>query len=187
MRINVIGTSGSGKSTLAKKVSEILNVPHIEMDQLFWKPNWVESSDSEFLANLKEQLAVDAWVLDGNYSRTLPIKWKNVELVIWVDYSLPRTLSQALKRAFLRLTSGVELWPGTGNRESLRKLFSRQSIILWTINTYYPNKKKMQALMDSKEYAHIRFIRVRTPREMKAVIASLKKRSPNPCSGNQLD
>ena len=48
MRINVIGTSGSGKSTLAKRIAEKLDIPYIELDELFWKPNWTESTDEEF-------------------------------------------------------------------------------------------------------------------------------------------
>lgn len=39
-KIIIIGTTGSGKSTVAKKLSEKLNVPHIQLDFLFWKPNW---------------------------------------------------------------------------------------------------------------------------------------------------
>ncbi len=40
-RIVVIGTSGSGKTTLARELAGRLNVPHIELDALHWKPNWV--------------------------------------------------------------------------------------------------------------------------------------------------
>ncbi|WP_413699614.1 shikimate kinase [Psychromonas sp. KJ10-10] len=48
-RINVIGTSGSGKSTFSQKLALKLNYPYLEMDNMFWKANWVESSNEEFL------------------------------------------------------------------------------------------------------------------------------------------
>ena len=54
MRINVIGTSGSGKSTLSKRIAEKLNIPYVEMDALFWKPNWTESSDEEFFPKVAQ-------------------------------------------------------------------------------------------------------------------------------------
>ena len=42
MKINVVGTSGSGKSTLARQLAERLDVPYIEMDRLYWRPEWQE-------------------------------------------------------------------------------------------------------------------------------------------------
>ena len=47
MRINVVGTSGCGKSTVGKRIAERLNIPYIQLDELHWKPNWVESTDEE--------------------------------------------------------------------------------------------------------------------------------------------
>jgi gluconate kinase len=40
-RVLVAGTSGSGKTTLAQRVSEVLGVPHVEIDGLFHGPDWV--------------------------------------------------------------------------------------------------------------------------------------------------
>ena len=74
-RINVVGTSSSGKTTFSKSLSAILGIDHIEMDQIFWGPNWYWPNDEEFFANLKENLKKkDAWILDGNYTRTIPVK-----------------------------------------------------------------------------------------------------------------
>ncbi len=44
-RISVVGTSGSGKTTLARDISQLLGIPHVELDYLHWEPNWVEVSD----------------------------------------------------------------------------------------------------------------------------------------------
>ena len=41
-RINVVGTSGSGKSTFSQVLANKLNYPYLEMDAMFWKPNWQE-------------------------------------------------------------------------------------------------------------------------------------------------
>ena len=51
--INVVGTSASGKSTFSKALAAKLNVKYIEMDELFWKPNWQESNNSEFLPKVQ--------------------------------------------------------------------------------------------------------------------------------------
>jgi hypothetical protein len=134
------------------------------MDRLFWKKNWTESSDEEFFARLNDVLDADAWVLDGNYSRSIPLKWKRTEVVIWLDYSLLRILLQALWRGIERSLSQRELWPETGNRESLRKLFfTKESILHWSFTTYAKNKKRYTELMQAPKYRQIAFIRLRNP------------------------
>jgi adenylate kinase family enzyme len=40
-RIVVIGTTSSGKSTLAKQLAEKIGGDYIELDALYWEPNWV--------------------------------------------------------------------------------------------------------------------------------------------------
>lgn len=84
MKINIIGTSGSGKSTLCQQLSLLLNVPSIELDSLYWLANWQGSSDDELNQKLAATLdkAVSGWILDGNYTRTQPIKWKEVDMVV---------------------------------------------------------------------------------------------------------
>lgn len=165
MRINVVGTSGSGKSTFAKSLAEILAIPYFEMDAIFWEPDWTFPEDNELFSKLSAALEGESWVLDGNYTRTLPIKWEDVDTVIWLDFNFPRTLFQATIRAFARVVAKEELWPGTGNRETLRKLFSRQSILLWTIKTHGRNRKKFTGYMGSPDFSHIKFIRLRSPQE----------------------
>ena len=70
MRINVVGTSGSGKSTFAKSIAKKFNAPYVQMDEIFWKPNWKESCDEEFFSKVEEVVSTDRWILDGNYTRT---------------------------------------------------------------------------------------------------------------------
>jgi adenylate kinase family enzyme len=152
-RINVIGTSGSGKSTFSRQLAELLGVPYFEMDQLFWKPDWRQSSDEELLAKVAEATSGQAWVLDGNYTRTIPQKWKAVELVIWLDLSFPRTITRVTKRAISRSLTQQELWPGTGNRESLRKGFlSSDSVIWWAISTHKKNRNTYSTIFHSTAY-----------------------------------
>lgn len=174
-RINVIGTSGSGKSTLSKQLAAQLEYPYHEIDALFWKPNWTQTPDSELLDKIADITHQPYWVLDGNYSRTEPVKWQHVDTIIWVDYSFPRTFYQALKRALSRWLSGKELWPGTGNKETLGNLLlSKDSILLWTLRNYAKNRRRYSALMQSPDYPHIRFVRLRSPAETQAFLNAVQ-------------
>lgn len=163
-RINVVGTSGSGKSTFSKLLADLLNIPHVEMDGLFWKPQWEESADDDFFPRIEEATNQDTWILDGNYTRATPIKWRRVELVVWLDMSFLRTFSRVTCRVFERSFSQQEIWSGTGNRETLRKgLLSRDSVILWMLTSYYRNRKKYLTQMQSPDFEHIRFVHLRKP------------------------
>ncbi|MEX0941049.1 MAG: AAA family ATPase [Pseudomonadales bacterium] len=82
-RINVVGVSGSGKSTFSRALAEAMGIPYIEMDDLFWQPDWQQPDDETFYATLRSALEPDVWVLDGNYARTMPIKWERADTVIW--------------------------------------------------------------------------------------------------------
>jgi adenylate kinase family enzyme len=55
VKINVIGTSGSGKSTLAKQIATELAIPYIEMDRLYWRPDWQGTPDDEFQEKLERR------------------------------------------------------------------------------------------------------------------------------------
>lgn len=177
-RINVIGTTGSGKSTLSKTLAEALGYPYLQMDQLFWKPNWQEPTDEEFFPILNEALTGDTWVLDGNYSRTSAIKWERVDAIIWIDLGFTRTLWQLLSRTVKRATVRKELWPGTGNRDSLsRAFFSKESILFWFLRTYHRNRVKYAKLMQSEDFANIQMIQLRSRREVERFIEQVRNQN----------
>jgi len=115
-RINVVGPSGSGKTTFARELASLLGLPCYEMDGLFWEPGWRECENHEFLRRVEEVTSRSRWVLDGNYStRTLAIKWKRVQLVVWLDPSPLTTFCTVTARTLRRSFTREELWPGTGN------------------------------------------------------------------------
>lgn len=177
MRVNIVGTSGSGKTTFGRQLAEILKVPFIELDAIYWGPDWTYLEDKDLFPALAKALEGEHWVLDGNYSRTTPIKWRRVQAVVWLDFNFPRTLYQAVTRAVQRLVTKVELWPGTGNRETLRKLFSEESIVLWTITSYWRKRRNLLAALQSDEIQHIRFHQLRSPHQAEDF---LKQAQANP-------
>jgi len=183
-RINVVGTSGSGKSTFGRALAAALDLPFHEMDRLFWKPNWEESTDDEFFGKIREVTAQPRWVLDGNYTRSIAEKWRRVQLVVWLDLSFSRTLYRVTRRAVGRSVTRQELWPGTGNRESLAKAFlSKDSIIWWMMTSHGKNRRHYGAAMRNPEYAHIEFVRLTSPGQVARCLEELRSSAP-PASGS---
>lgn len=169
MRINVVGTSGSGKSTFARRIAEELKVPYIEMDALFWKPNWTESTDEEFFPRLEKALSSDEWVLDGNYSRTQPIVWERVQTVVYLDLPFHIVIFRIIYRSLIHGLHRTELW--AGNRATIRKNFlSRDSIILYAISSFHRFRKRYEGLFSKPEHSHIRFVRLRSNKEVEHFI-----------------
>lgn len=97
-RILIIGSAGSGKSTLAKELGKVLNLPIIHLDKYYWKPNWIPTPDDEWNQFIAEVVNQEEWIMDGNYSRTLDLRLKRADTVIFLD--LPRIL--CLYRIFKR-------------------------------------------------------------------------------------
>ena len=177
-KINVIGTSGSGKSTFSRALAKALGIEYIEMDAVFWRPDWQEPEDADFFSDLKNAISGDAWVLDGNYSRTREIKWEAVDTVIWLDYSFFRTFYRIVSRSVKRAMDKKELWPGTGNTESFYKAFlTKDSIILWMLKNYGKTRRKCTKIMNSQEWSHIRFIRLTTPKQTERFIENAGRRT----------
>ena len=97
-RILILGCGGSGKSTLSNLVGEKLGLPVVHLDRLWWKEGWVERTTEEFDALLRQELQKEAWVIDGNYARTLPLRLPACDTVFFLDYSRRVCLWSTLKR-----------------------------------------------------------------------------------------
>lgn len=87
-RILVVGSAGAGKSTLAMALASALELPVIHLDKLWWLPGWRNRSQEEFDRMLDRELAKEAWIMDGNYNRTLKARLARADCVLWLD--LPR-------------------------------------------------------------------------------------------------
>lgn len=172
-RIAVIGTSASGKSTFARRLSTKLQCTHIELDALFHEPNWKEPEMEEFRRRVAEQVAGPRWVTDGNYlERVQDLTLGNADLIIWLDYSFMLIFSRVLRRTLHRLVRREELW--NGNRESLRMLFSRQSIVWWVITTYRRRRRNFPTMLRVR-YASTPHLRFRAPKEAEAWLVGVAR------------
>ena len=175
-KINVIGTTGSGKTTFSSALAQQLQIEYIEIDKVYWKPNWREPEEQEFLDKLSNSIIGAEWVLDGNYSRARKLIWESADTVIWLDYGYFRTLWQLVKRSITRSYIKQELWAGTGNSESFSRLFSKNSIILWFFRRYHLNRRRLPELISREEFGHIKFIKLTSPQKAKEYLVSVNSK-----------
>lgn len=98
-RIMIIGCGGSGKSTLARKLGQITGLPVVHLDQIYWSPgNWEHLSGEEFDEKLMVELNKTRWIMDGNFNRTMELRYSFCDTVIYLDYSRLTCVFGLLKR-----------------------------------------------------------------------------------------
>jgi len=95
-----MGASGSGKSTFAKRLHQVTNLPLIHLDQVYWKPNWVESTEEEWRVSQKELVSKEEWIMDGNYSGTWDLRLPRADTLIFLSQPTYKLVYRVLKRTF---------------------------------------------------------------------------------------
>ncbi len=170
----VIGVTGSGKSTLAEQLCEKLRLELIELDAVYWQPNWSHLSSDEFCERVEALTRAERWVTAGNYSLVRNICWQRAEVVIWLDYSLWTVFWRLTFRIFRRWWTQELLW-GT-NYESLWghfKLWSDDSLWHWLFKTYWKRKREYIQLLCQPQYSHLQVFCFKTQHETDQWIQSL--------------
>ncbi|MEA4911033.1 MAG: adenylate kinase [Oscillospiraceae bacterium] len=97
-RVLVIGCPGSGKSTFARRLRDKTGLPLFYLDMLWHKPDKTNISPEEFDKRLAEMTAGDAWIIDGNYLRTLPPRLERCDTVFFLDFTAQVCLAGARAR-----------------------------------------------------------------------------------------
>ena len=173
-RIVVVGTSGSGKTTLAAELARRLGLVHVELDALFWDPDWTQAPRDAFRQRVSDALAQSGWVADGNYGPARDITWTRADTVVWLDYPLWVNLVRLLRRTVPRVVLRQQLYGG--NRERFKDQFlSRESLFLHALRTHGEKRRQYPTLFASPEYRHLRVVHLRSPRATREWLASLAR------------
>ncbi|MEY2424143.1 MAG: hypothetical protein QOI95_4210 [Acidimicrobiaceae bacterium] len=171
-RVVVVGPPGSGKTTVAQAAATRLGLPHVEMDSLWWEPHWMEAGAAVLAERLQVVAADDEWVVDGNYFSvgSREVLWPRADTIVWLDHSRWVTMPRVIRRTVIRAVRRTELW--SGNRESLRRALRADSIIRFAWRAH-PTYRRYESLDTDPEFAHLTWIRLRTPRAVRRWLASL--------------
>ena len=97
-KVIVIGCPGAGKTTFAERLRDKTGLPLYYLDAIWHKPDRTHISREEYDTRLKEILALDLWIIDGNYSRTVEARLSACDTVFLFDLPVEICLDGAVSR-----------------------------------------------------------------------------------------
>ena len=97
-KIIVIGCPGAGKSTFARALRSKTGLPLFYLDMLFHQPDRTTVGREAFDAALREIIERGEWIIDGNYQRTLPLRFEACTDVFLFDLPVEQCLENAAAR-----------------------------------------------------------------------------------------
>lgn len=148
-RVVIIGCGGAGKSTLARQLGEKTGLPVVHLDKLFWKPGWVERPREEFDPLVEQALEKEAWIMDGNFNRTMEKRLRRCDTVIYLDYSRFTCLWGVLKRV---LTTHGTVRPDMGEGCPERIDFE---FLKWVWNFNKNKRRRYYQLLQQTTHAQV--------------------------------
>lgn len=165
-RVAVIGCGGSGKTVFAKEFGRALGLPTVHLDAHHYGDDWQPYPPERFATSQREMVAADRWVIDGNYSGTLPIRLARADLVVFLDLPAVTCLWGIIRRRW-RYRGGQH--PGAGVYDRITLSFIRYIV-------GYRRTMRPRVLSLVREHAApSRLVTVRSRHETRVLLRQLSR------------
>lgn len=167
-RVLVIGSGGAGKSTTARSLHEITGLPLIHLDSYYWKPDWIESTKTEWEEQIQLLCKDPQWIMDGNYGGTMDYRLQMADTVFFLHIPRVICLFSALRRHFLR--NRIDEIPGCPERIDL-------PFISWIWS--YNSTRAPKILQKLKSFENKTIYIINNRKQLEQIFKQIKKRKNN--------
>lgn len=150
-RILVIGCPGAGKTYFSKRLSKILNLPLVHMDNLYWNKDKTSVDLETLKARLQPYLEKEEWIIDGNYHKTLEMRLPYASDVFVLD--LPR--KECIQGILDRIDQPRDDIPWVESEDDATEL------IAWTADYGFRTKDEEIALLNKNKHIKVHVINSR--------------------------
>ena len=163
-RILVIGCPGAGKTYFSKRLSKILNLPLVHMDNLYWNKDKTSVDLDTLKARLQPYLEKEEWIIDGNYHKTLEMRLPYASDVFVLD--LPR--KECIQGILDRIDQPRDDIPWVEREDDATEL------IAWTADYGFRTKDEEIALLNKNKHIKVHVINSR--KEMNEYLEKLAEK-----------
>jgi hypothetical protein len=175
-RILILGRTGSGKTTLARELAASIGVPHVELDTLYFGPNFSTVSLPVLRERTSAAIAGDRWVTDGNKSAVRDLVWPRADTVIWLDYPWAVCFWRLGKRALWRTSVLTAQAAEGGGRAGLpRQFLSAARGVLTALRSHMGQRREYRRMFAEQENLHLVVLRLRSPRATRRWLARVPR------------
>ena len=163
MKIHIIGCSGTGKTYFAKRLSNKYNIPHYDLDNIYWDNSSqkygvkteIEKRD-KLLQNILEK---DDWIIEGIYYKWLEQSFKNADIIYILD--LPKYIYKfRIIKRFVKRKLKLE----TAKKETLKSLLD---LLKWTDK--FQNEDMKEIIKILKKYKEKVYF-IKSKKEIKEIL-----------------
>jgi hypothetical protein len=171
-RILILGRTGSGKTTLARELAASVGVPHVELDALYFGPDFSTVPLSVLRERTSAAIAGDRWVTDGNKSAVRDLVWPRADTVIWLDYPWAVSFWRLGKRALWRTSVLTAQAAERGGKAGLpRQFLSAAKGVLTALRSHMGQRREYRRIFTEQENLHLVVLRLRSPRATRRWLA----------------
>jgi adenylate kinase family enzyme len=157
-KIMIFGRPGSGKSTFALRLHKHTKIPLHHLDKHFFESNWVERNYQEFLEIQQAIVGGESWIIDGNSTRSLEMRYSRADLVLYFNYSLPLCYWRTFKRLFDKNPEIDDRAPDCQETVSFKLLR-----YMWR----FEKRVETQMQIFNDTYHQVKFIEIKSDRDLR--------------------
>ncbi|MFF9555801.1 zeta toxin family protein [Streptomyces albus] len=143
-RVLVAGGSGAGKTTVARKLAALFELDHIDLDALYYRPGW--QPREEFPDDVERLTRPARWITEWHYPEVARLLARRAQLLVWLDYSVPLTMTSLLLRTLLRSLHREVLWSGNQEPPLRSVLTDPENILRYGWNTRHLTRDSLREM-----------------------------------------
>src|SRR3954454_12105793 len=166
------GRTWSGKTTLARQLAAALHVPHVELDSLYFGPEFSTAPLPLLRERTSAAIAGERWVTDGNKRAVRDLVWPRADTIVWLDYPLGLRLWRLAKRARGRASALKAQAVKSGAESGLRtQLLAAARGVLTALRSHAGQRREYTRIFAEPANQHLAIVRLRSPRATRQWLA----------------
>lgn len=159
-RIMIFGRPGSGKAVFSYEISQKTGIPVYHLDRFFYINNWKERDKNDFMHIQKEMVNQKRWIIDGNCTQSLEVRFEKSDLIVYFDFGRLKCLYRILKRHLYKENYIHDRAP-----DCLEKITFKFLKYMW----FFEKRVREKIKIAQKQYPEKKIIKVSNNRDLEKI------------------